>query len=79
MLSISLLKILLDLPRNPYRECFCFVDRAEQIALDYELDALFIAMDSELSTCVTLGIQFILSASKLSVATSHLWRICPPS
>jgi hypothetical protein len=52
---ISLLKFSMDLARKSYRESLYFVSRAKQIALDYELDALFIAVDSELSTYVTLG------------------------
>lgn len=41
-------------------ECFPFASRAEQIALNYESDALFIVMDSELTTCATLGKWFIV-------------------
>lgn len=72
---ISLLKFSMDLARKSYRESLYFVSRAKQIALDYELDALFIAVDSELSTYVTLGMWFIFSTSKVPLLTCGLLQL----
>lgn len=54
MLSIKSPKCLWIYSEEAYWVCVYFINRAEQMALDYESDALFIAMDSELTICATL-------------------------